>query len=114
MAIVAQVNATMENAAKDVARKSALKLTPVLRDMAFRAEWPSDIIIQLKVDAVDANLVVSYPEELEERINNLEYGSEDSSATPVIRPFTYRFSKNLEQEVSDTLANILAEMGVLN
>jgi hypothetical protein len=114
MAIVAQVNAAMENAAKDVARKSALKLTPVLRDMAFRAEWPSDIIIQLNVEAVDSDLVVSYPDDLEERINDLEYGSEESPASPVIRPFTYRFSKELEREVSETLVDILDEMGVLN
>jgi hypothetical protein len=104
----------MEKAAKDVARKSALKLTPVLRDMAFRAEWPSDIIIQLRVDAVDADLVVAYPEDLDDRINDLEYGTESTPASPVIRPFTYRFSKELEQEVSETLTDILYRMGALN
>jgi hypothetical protein len=108
------VNATLENAAKDVARKSALKLTPVLRDMAYKAEWPSDIIVELKVEAVDANLVVSYPEGLEDRIQDLEYGGENTPPKPVIRQFNYRYAKHLEEEVSDTLANILAEMGVLN
>jgi hypothetical protein len=114
MAIVAQVNVTLEKAAKDVAQKSAHKLTPVLRDMAFRAEWPPEIIIQLKVDAVDTNLVISYPENLEEQINNLEYGTEYSPAKPVIRAFTYRYAEELEEEISDTLGDILIEMGVFN
>jgi hypothetical protein len=108
------MNAALENAAKDVARKSALKLTPVLRDMAFRAEWPSDIIVQLKVDAVDSDLVISYPEDLEDRIHDLEYGGEDAAPKSVIRAFTYRYAKELEQEVSETLVDIMAEMGVLN
>jgi len=104
----------MEKAAQDVARKSALTLTPVLRDMAFRAEWPSDLIIQLKVEAVDSELVVSYPEDLEDRINDLEYGDEKTPAKAVIRPFTYRYAKHLEENVSESLVDILGEMGVLN
>jgi len=108
------MNAELQNAAKDVAKKSAIKLTPLLRDMAYKAEWPSDIIIQLEVKAEDANLVVSYPESLEERINDLEYGSEGGAPKPVIRPFNYRYAKNLEEEMSDSLGDVLNEMGVFN
>jgi len=114
MAIVAQVNATMEKAAIDVARKSARKLTPVLRNMASSAEWPGEIVIQLSVQSEGPNLVVAYPEDLEEQINELEYGSENTPARPAIRPFTYRYSKQLEAEISETVIDILGEMGVFN
>jgi hypothetical protein len=108
------MNAELENAAKDVARKSALKLTPVLRDMAYKAEWPSDIIIQLEVKAEESDLVVSYPESLETRINDLEYGVEGGAPKPVIRAFNYRYAKDLDEEMSDSLGEILNDMGVFN
>jgi len=108
------MNIAVENAAKDIARKSALRLTSVLRNMAFRAEWPSDIIVQLVVKAEDENLYISYPEEFEARIQDLEYGTPNTSPQPVLRIFTARYAANLEREVSETLFHLMENMGVFN
>ena len=108
------MNAAIERAAKDVARKSALKLTPVLRDQAFRAEWPPELILQLTVKAEDENLYISYPEEFDSRIEDLEYGTQNQAPRPVLRPFMARYASNLEQEVSESVVNILADIGALS
>jgi hypothetical protein len=101
-------------AAKLVAKKSASKLTPELRNMASQAGWPSDIIIELSVKAKDENLYISYPEGLEDKVNNLEYGTPNTAPNAVIRPFTARMHKHLEQEVSESIIAILTDVGAFS
>ena len=115
MAIATQeVNAAVEKVAKEGARKSALKLTPVLRDQAFRAEWPSEIVIELSVKAEDENLYISYPDEFDSRIEDLEYGSQSQPPRPVLRPFMARYASNLEEEITESVVDILSDMGALS
>jgi hypothetical protein len=107
------VNATLQNAAIVVTKNVAGPLTAELRNMAFKAEWPSDIIVQLTVKADEGALYIEYPDDVEERINDLEYGAEGVSPSPVIRPFMSRYAQNMEQDFSNSIVDILAEIGAL-
>lgn len=105
---------SIEAAAKDAAIKSADKLTPVLRNMAIAANWPSDIVLSLTVKAQDGSLVIDYPAEFEDRINDLEYGQRDQAPNAVLRSFVARFASHLEEVMSNAAVDVLADMGVFN
>lgn len=108
------MNIAIEKAAKDAAQKSALKLTPVLRNMASQAGWPGEVILELSVKAKDANIYIDYPEALDSTIQNLEYGEEKGTHKAALRPFMARYAAHLEQEVSESIVDILTEMGAFN
>jgi hypothetical protein len=107
------VNASLKNAAIAVTKNVEGPLTASLRDRAYRAEWPSDVIIQLNVKAKDGALYIDYPDELDERINNLEYGSEGVSPQAVLRPFMSRYASHMEEDFSNSVVDVLAEIGAL-
>lgn len=108
------MKSSIEAAAKDAAIKSADRLTPVLRNMAIAADWPSDITLNLTVKAKDGSLYIDYPEELEDRINDLEYGQRDQAPNPVLRSFSTRFASHLEEVMSNASVDVLTDMGVFN
>jgi len=110
MAIVAQVTLATTKATE----ATASRLTSLLRDFAYRAEWPVDVIIQLSVKVEESNLVVSYPDEIHDEVNDLEYGTSGTSPRAVLRPFVSRLGSFLEQEVSEGVIDTLAFMGVFN
>jgi hypothetical protein len=107
------VNASLKKAAIAVTKNVEGPLTASLRDKAYKAEWPSDVIIQLNVKAKDGALYIDYPDELDERINNLEYGSEGVSPQAVLRPFMSRYASHMEEEFSNSVVDVLAEIGAL-
>ena len=107
------MNASLKNAAIAVTKNVEGPLTASLRDRAYRAEWPSDVIIQLNVKAKDGALYIDYPDELDERINNLEYGSEGVSPQAVLRPFMSRYASHMEEDFSNSVVDVLAEIGAL-
>ena len=108
------MKSSIEAAAKDAAIKSADRLTPVLRNMAIAADWPSDITLNLTVKAKDGVLYIDYPEELEDRINDLEYGQRDQAPNAVLRSFSTRFASHLEEVMSNASVDVLTDMGVFN
>ena len=107
------MNAALKNAAIAVTTNVEGPLTADLRDKAYKAEWPSDIIIQLSVKAKEGALYIEYPDELDERINNLEYGSEGVSPQAVFRPFMSRYATHMESDFSNSVVDVLAEIGAL-
>ena len=108
------MNAAIEKAAIDVAQKSAQKLTPVLRNMASQAGWPGEVVLELSVKAKDADIYIDYPESIDSVIQDLEYGEEHGTPKAVLRPFMARYAANLEQEVSESIVNILTEIGAFS
>lgn len=106
------MNEEIQKAAEAVAAQSAMKLTPELRNMAAQAEWPSNIISEISVKAEGENLYISFPDGLEEQINNLEYGTPNTAPNAVFRPFIARMHQHLEQEVSESIVDILVDMDV--
>ena len=107
------MNAALKKAAIAVTQNVEGPLTAALRDKAYKSEWPSDIIIQLSVKAKDGALYIDYPENLEERINDLEYGTEGVSPQAVFRPFMSRYASTMENDLSNSVVDVLAEIGAL-
>jgi thymidylate kinase len=50
MEIVASIVDDLTKAKERAARKVSARLTPILKDMATTANWPSDIVFQLDID----------------------------------------------------------------
>ena len=68
-------------------------LKPILQDnlieAATTAGWPEHIVRSLTVDFNGESLLVKYPEELVQEIDDLEYGKPFGLPNPVIRSFVY-------------------------
>jgi len=104
------VNAVVETAVKDAAEKASEQLTPMLQQLAIAAGWPADVAFSLSVKPKDGELHVSYPEELDEQINNLEYGTPSSAPASVIRPFVARIGSHIGNVLEDSVVAIMEEM----
>jgi hypothetical protein len=107
------VNAALKKAALAVTKNVEGPLTADLRDKAYKSGWPADIIIQLNVKAKDGALYIDYPESLDQRINDLEYGLEGVSPQAVFRPFMSRYASTMEVDFSNSVVDVLAEIGAL-
>ena len=79
--------------------------------MANGALWPSNLIAALTVESnEEGELQVTYPEELAEAIENLEYGDINSLPNPVIRPFIYRSQGQVSKVIEHESVGALMEM----
>lgn len=107
------MNAILKDAAVAATKNLSAPLTAALRDRAYRAEWPADIVLELSVKASDGALYIEYPERLEERIQDLEYGTEETAPRTVLRSFMYRYAAHMETDVTNSVVNVLAEIGAL-
>jgi len=110
VAIVSQVNAAVSTAVKDASEKASEQLTPMLQKFALAAGWPADVALSLSIKPQDGELHVSYPEELDDEVNNLEYGTPNSASSSVIRPFVARVGGHLGNILEDSVVAIMAEM----
>lgn len=113
MAIVAQVK-DVKTAVHEAAMKAAQTLTLSLRDKAAQAGWPADIVVQLSVVAVDGDLRFDYPEELSSKVEDLEYGTVNSTPSAVLRPFEARFVSDIAEMMDSEYLDALYDMGAFN
>lgn len=90
----------IQNIATDAARLLQPVLEDNLKEFAETAGWPANIVKALSVDFNGDNLLVKYPEELSDQIDDLEYGKMYGVPNPAIRPFIY----NSESYIKDVLA----------
>jgi len=96
------------------ADRAASEFTPLLQDTAIKAGWPPYIVNEMSVAELDGELYVDYPEELTEKINDLEYGTATSSPNAVLRVFISRHQYQTD-DFSDTVyMDALAELGALS
>jgi hypothetical protein len=79
-----------EEAALFKAQELSKKMTTKLRHAALDAAWPSMIVSNMTVRVKDTQLVIDYPEDLQEEINDLEYGTGPVPPVSVIRTFLNR------------------------
>ena len=98
---------------KKAADKAASEFTPLLKDTAIKAGWPPYIVNEMVVKEEDGELYIDYPNDLTNRINDLEYGTENSAPNAVLRLFLSRHQSKSD-EFSDTVfIDALEVMGVL-
>lgn len=85
-------------------------ITRDLRRSAQSKGWPLDVVLNLRVaiDPSSGELSVEYPDRLADRVETLEYGTQDTPPNPVIRTFNNRvddlaqqYTVNFEYEILD-------------
>lgn len=72
------------------AESAAKELTLELRDLAVAAGWPADVARSLSVVLSNGSLNIDYPENMDKRIQDLEYGNSETPPKTVLRKFMYR------------------------
>jgi hypothetical protein len=102
-----------------VSADAAYTLIPILnaqlKSMASAAMWPSHIIDAIFVDYQDDDLIVDYPDNLGDEIDDLEYGSGTQLPNPVVRPFVARCGQIIKNTVgAKTIDEILILEDVFN
>ncbi len=68
-------------------QKAAKKLTAKLRRSAYDSGWPTHAGRHLKVLPEIGGYSVTYPKKHADRIERLEYGTQDTPPSPVVRNF---------------------------
>ena len=76
-------------------------LNTELQKMAASSGWPSNVYTQLSVTAENGQLGVSYPDSLDKKVEDLEYGTQGQPPRSVLRAFTNRYTHESNKRLSD-------------
>lgn len=99
--------------ANDAAYTAIPLLENLLTNLATESEWPEHLIKAMSVQYDGENLILSYPPELAEEINDLEYGTLNKLPNAVIRPFLSRSSDIIQNVlVTNSFDDIMEIEGV--
>ena len=95
-----------------LASDAAYALIPILeqnlRLAADAGGWPDEIIKELSVKFDEGSLSVAWPENLEQTIQDLEYGSKGNSQ-PVLRGFIYRTDSHIKSVLANQTVDLLMQ-----
>ena len=95
---------SQNSSSQSIATGTARILQPILeenlKEFAQTAGWPPKVVNALSIDFNGDDLLVKYPEEMSDEIDDLEYGKPYSVPKAAIRPFIY----NSESYIKDVLA----------
>ena len=96
-----------------LASDAAYALIPILEEnlrlAADAGGWSDEIISKLSVEYKDGALSITYPDELEQQIQDLEYGSEGIPPRPVIRSFIYRADPYIKSVLANQTIDLLMQ-----
>jgi hypothetical protein len=104
-------NKSTHNLASNIAESVTHELTMSLHETARAANWPGELINALEVINDNGSVYVSYPDQLKQRIEDLEYGSTNESPNSVIRPFINRAVSTLSNETKNGVMDYMNETG---
>lgn len=85
------------------------ELTQNLRDFARKSGWPSSVTAKLEVEYQENTLVISYPDSLESKISELEYGTAGTPPRAVFRPFEIRMRDSITRASSEVALELFME-----
>jgi hypothetical protein len=91
------ITAELIYVANDAASAAIPSLENLLYTLAQDSNWPEYIIKSLSVQYDGESLILTYPPELAEEIDNLEYGTLNTLPNAVIRPFLARSPAIIEE-----------------
>jgi len=102
---------------KDMALKQlkamAPKFTLLLRKDAIAAGWPAKYVNSLKVVITTTGMSIEYSDDYAEEIEDLEYGTQTSSPSPVMRTFIDRHTEELGEVFADSTIDFLVATDVI-
>lgn len=79
------------------------KLDPQVRHILTTSGWPEEITIQLRLETAKGKIGLYIPEELREKVDELEYGTIKTSPTYVLRKIDELVDEVTSNEVADVL-----------
>lgn len=103
------INDALSSSLKNLAKP----LTESIRKDALIAGWPLFLANSLSVRVDRNSLAVEYPEDLAEKIEDLEYGNGTSTPRPVLRKFASKHKLKLKNDITEASAEWLFEEGIL-
>lgn len=74
---------------------TAVPLTKELRSAALKSGWPKEAAHSLSVHFTDGNFAIKYPDHTKGLVEDLEYGTEDTPPSAVIRQFSNRIDSHI-------------------
>lgn len=105
------IQSDVNNIIKEVGVSILPTLKKDLNKRANAAKWPEGVVPFLDVDMVDGSIVITYPQELQEQIEDLEYGKTSMFPNPVLRPFVNSASIKLQWAVEAAFVHYIERTG---
>jgi hypothetical protein len=98
------------------ASDSAEEMTAALRERAARHGWPADIASRLSIEYDGSNLRYSFPEDIEQKVWDLEYGKmPNPTPSSVLRGMEYRMHGFMDEVIDkDLLDTMIMQDEVFN
>lgn len=97
-------------AVADAVNQIIPELEKSLYALASASGWPENVIRSLSIQFDGEDIIVTFPPEMEEEVNDLEYGTLNNLPNAVIRPFILRSDAIVESVLSSTTIDDLIEM----
>lgn len=89
------------------------ELTKLFRADATSANWPKELVSKVKLSVTNSQLVVNYPGEFTDLIDDLEYGSQNNPPQPVFRLFEAKHGDVIVQKIADMSLNYLVSEDII-
>ena len=104
-------NNITEDLSNKIADSVVDNLTIALRQKAQVAGWPTDYVNVLSVENENGVIVVTYPQDKANAIEDLEYGTEQGQPSGVIRSFINQESSNLAKDTKNGIMEFVNSTG---
>lgn len=103
------MNIDVANSAVKDLRKLETKLTRDVKVSAVRAGWPKKLVNSLQVKVLTDEIVVTYPDQYADEIEDLEYGTRTTSPRSVFRFFMNKSGAPVADSIEASVMAKLAE-----
>jgi hypothetical protein len=89
------------------------QLTKELKADAIKAGWPRKVVNSLTIKITKLGISVSYPENMDEEVSGLEYGTLTLPPNPVFRKFIDKHKDVVVGNIIDWSLDYLEENGLI-
>jgi hypothetical protein len=80
--------------------QTAVPLTKELRSAALKSGWPKEAVRSLSVHFNEGEFAIKYPDHVKGLVEDLEYGTEDTPPSAVIRQFSNRMDSHIHHIIN--------------
>ena len=84
---MARISSVFNSAIRRAEKAATPAYTDKLRAHASSYGWPEHIVSKLSMGHDGENHQITYPEHLEDQVMTLEYGTQETPASPALRTF---------------------------
>lgn len=107
------MKSTVVTYAKNKLKGAQPDLTALIKADAIGAQWPKPIVSSLIVSIDDSKLIIVYPDQYAQEVDDLEYGTRGASPKPVFRLFLTKHEDVVLQKITEASLNYLEEEGII-